>query len=788
MHKTVSSIEPMKKTRKSAAKSLTVKSKKTVSSGKKTAAFKTKPVKTAPVKLLSYPTVTPAEVDRIINFYEANPFYILGPHILENFKCVVIRAYLPRAVEAWICLTDRGGDKIPMRRIHPAGFYELIFKEEHRIFPYKIGFKDASGYIEEKEDPYAFGTEISDFDLYLISEGTHYRSYEKFGAHLMTFHDTHGVHFAVWAPNAESVSVVGNFNHWKVGAHPMTKIRFSGIWGLFIPGLGEGEVYKFAVKSWDDHQVRLKSDPYGFSTELRPQTASVVTSINHYQWEDQPWIERRRTGDPYNQPVSIYEVHLGSWKRGGENGEEFLDYKTLAKDLVEYVKYMGYTHIELLPVMEHPLDESWGYQVVNYYAPTSRFGKPRDFMYFIDYCHQNGIGVLLDWVPAHFPKDSHGLADFDGRQIYAYEGWKKGEHKDWGTLVFDYGRNEVRNFLISNALFWLDKYHLDGLRVDAVASILYLDYSRKEGEWEPNVFGGRENLEAIDFIKKFNEVVHSQFPGVLTIAEESTSWGGVSRPTYTGGLGFGMKWNMGWMHDTLEYFSKDPVHRRFHQGMLTFSMLYAFTENFVLPISHDEVVHGKGSLIEKMPGDDWQKFANARLFYGYMFGHPGKKLLFMGNDIGQRAEWDAKHSMDWHLMQYEPHQKLHSYVKDLLHLYKEHPAFYEVDFEYQGFEWVDFSDADASLVSFLRWSRDRNEVLLCVYNMTPVPRMGYRIGAPMPGYYRELLNSDAREYGGSGIGNLGGVHSQDVPWQFRSHSVLLNLPPLGALILKCERG
>jgi 1,4-alpha-glucan branching enzyme len=477
-------------------------------------------------------------------------------------------------------------------------------------------------------------------------------------------------------------------------------------------------------------------------------------------------------------PISIYEVHLGSWKRDEKTGWGFLSYRELARQLVDYVKAMGYTHIELMPVMEHPLDESWGYQVVNYYAPTSRFGRPEDFMYFIDICHQNGIGVILDWVPAHFPKDMHGLNDFDGRQIYAYENWKKGEHPEWGTLVFDFGRNEVRNFLISNALFWLDKYHVDGLRVDAVASMLYLDYSRKPGEWEPNRFGGHENLEAIDFLKKFNEVVHGRFPGILTIAEESTAFSGVSRPTSMGGLGFSLKWNMGWMHDTLEYVRKDPIYRSHHQGMLSFSLLYAFSENFALPFSHDEVVYGKRSLLDKMPGDVWQKFANLRLLLGYMYAHPGKKLLFMTDDFGQWSEWDAGRSLDWHLLTEEPHQKINRFVRDLNAFYRSHRALFEADFEPQGFEWVDFSDANASVISFLRLSRDREELLLFTCNMTPVPRPGYRIGVPRSGFYREVLNSNAAEYGGSGTGNFGGVHSENISWHGRPFSIRVDLPPL----------
>ncbi|MBI4368220.1 MAG: 1,4-alpha-glucan branching protein GlgB [Candidatus Omnitrophica bacterium] len=724
-------------------------------------------------------------VHRIVHFLEDRPFEILGPHFLKTEKHLSINAFLPRAQEAWLIPTDAEANlkKIPMRRIHPNGFFQAIFKGS-RVFRYTLGFKDGSGYVSEAEDPYTFKTEITDYDLYLISEGNHFKSYEKFGAHLKTFNEISGVHFAVWAPNAKSVSVVGNFNHWYAGAHPMTRIGDSGVWGLFIPGLQEGEVYKYAIKSHADGEVRIKADPYAFRAELRPRTASVVAKLDRYEWHDSDWLAKRAKHNSLDAPISVYEVHLGSWKRTGPDGAGFLSYRELAHDLVNYVQSMGYTHIELLPVMEHPFDQSWGYQVLGYYAPTSRFGTPEDFMYFIDVCHQHDIGVILDWVPSHFPKDGHGLAYFDGKQIYAYEGWKKGEHKDWQTFIFDYGRNEVRNFLISNALFWLEKYHVDGLRVDAVASMLYLDYSRKEGEWDPNLHGGRENLEAISFLKKFNEVVHLNHPGVLTIAEESTAWGGVSRPTYLGGLGFSMKWNMGWMHDTLEYVSKDSVHRKYHQDMLTFSMLYAFTENFVLPLSHDEVVHGKRSLFGKMPGDEWQRFANLRLFLGFMFAHPGKKLLFMGGDFAQSREWDSGTSLDWHFLDYAPHRQVHQFVKDLNAVYKKYKAFYEVDFEYQGFEWIDFSDAGASLISFIRWSRDYEDLLLVTCNMTPVPRMSYRLGVPRPGFYEEIFNSDAREYGGSGIGNLGGVRTQDISWQSRPCSIQVHFPPLAINIYR----
>ncbi|MBI4394889.1 MAG: 1,4-alpha-glucan branching protein GlgB [Candidatus Omnitrophica bacterium] len=721
---------------------------------------------------------SPERIEKIVRFLDDKPFEILGPHFFKPQKVVRINAFLPRAQDAWIKTYEREKTIHRMRRLHPMGFFQAVFENVNGVFLYKIGFKDASGYVREAEDPYSLATEITDYDLYLIGEGTHFKSYEKFGAHFKTFRHIEGVHFALWAPNAKSVGVVGNFNHWHVGSHPMTRIGDSGVWGLFIPGLKEREVYKYAIRSWADDEVRIKADPYAFQAELRPRTASVVCSLKRYEWHDSEWLQKRAEANSFTAPISIYEVHLGSWRRQGPGGSVFLNYRELAHQLVDYAKSMGYTHIELLPITEHPLDQSWGYQVTGYYAPTSRFGSPEDFMYFVDHCHQNGVGVILDWVPSHFPKDGHGLAYFDGKQIYAYESWKKGEHKDWATFIFDYGRKEVRNFLISNALFWIDKYHVDGLRVDAVASMIYLDYSKREGEWEPNQYGGRENLEAISFLKKFNEVVHAQHPGILTIAEESTAWGSVSRPTYLGGLGFSMKWNMGWMNDTLKYFSKNPVHRRHHQDMLTFSMLYAFTENFILPLSHDEVTHGKASLIYKMPGDDWQRFANLRLFLGLMYGHPGKKLLFMGADFAQSREWDSNQSLDWHFLDYAPHKQVNQFVKDLNRLYREHRAFHEVDFEWPGFEWIDFSDSTASLLSFIRWSKDKRDLLLVTCNMTPVPRMNYRIGIPKAGFYEEILNSDGREYGGGGIGNSGGVWSQDMPWQGRPFSLALNFPPL----------
>ncbi len=626
---------------------------------------------------------------------------------------------------------------------------------------------------------------LTDFDLHLIGEGTHYKNYEKLGAHVVEVNGAKGVHFAVWAPNAKRVSVIGDFNHWDGKKHPMKLLGDSGIWEIFIPGLDEGELYKFEVKSKYRGYKEQKADPFAFYFEVRPKSAAIVYNIeNKHQWQDAEWMEIRRKKNWFESPVTIYEVHLGSWMRVPEDNNRFLTYRELADKLIPYVKELGFTHIELLPISEHPLDASWGYQTIGHFAPTSRHGRPEDLMYFVDKCHQNEIGVIIDWVPAHFPKDAHGLGYFDGTCLYEHEDPRKGEHRDWGTLIFNYGRNEVTNYLISNALFWLEKYHIDGLRVDAVASMLYLDYSREPGDWIPNIYGGNENLEAIDFLKKFNEVVHQYHPGVLTIAEESTAWTGVSRPTYLGGLGFSMKWNMGWMHDTLEYFSKDSIYRKYHANNLTFSMLYAFTENFILPFSHDEVVHGKRSMLDKMPGDMWQKFANLRALYGYMYGHPGKKLLFMGSEFGQWREWNFDESLDWHLLQYEPHKKLQRFLSDLNNLYITEPAMHEIDFEWHGFEWIDFHDSDNSVISFIRRAKNHDDFLVFVFNLTPIPRFGYRVGVPGGGFYREILNSDSEIYWGGNLGNAGGVYADNVPCHARQSSLNLILPPLSILILK----
>lgn len=639
---------------------------------------------------------------------------------------------------------------------------------------------------------------VTDFDAHLFNNGTFYKVYEKFGAQITREDNLNGVRFTTWAPNASGISVIGEFNGWHEGLNEMQKIHESGIWSVFVPGLKQGDTYKFSIYNGADGITRRKIDPYAFRSEVRPKNACVIHDINNYEWKDAEWMKGQpgtmtNNADFKSQPINIYELHLGSWKRNYDNKEfqnewGYLSYGQLAHQIVDYVKKQGYTHIELMPVMEHPLDISWGYQVTHYYAPTSRFGEPQDFMYFVDHCHQNGIGVILDWVPAHFPSDEHALADFDGRQIYAYEDWKKGYHKDWNTFVFDYGRPQVKNFLISNALFWLDKYHADGLRVDAVASMLYLDYSREHGEWEPNIHGGRENLEAVEFLKHMNDIVHKYHPGAVMIAEESTSWPGVSHPVSEGGLGFDMKWNMGWMNDILLYFSKDPVHRKYHQGKITFSLWYAFSENFVLPVSHDEVVHGKKSLLEKMPGDTWQKFANLRLFLGFMIAHPGKKLNFMTSDIGQYNEWSSETPLEWSLLEnVELNTQLNLFVKDINELYKAYPALYEIDFHHEGFQWIDFSDALSSVLSFYRISKDKKQILLFTFNMTPSVRDDYPVGVPEAGYWKEIFNSDAEIYGGSGIGNMGGKQSEPVRVKQWENSIKVVLPPLAVNIFELVR-
>jgi 1,4-alpha-glucan branching enzyme len=747
---------------------------------------------TSKTKLLGDTTANVEEIELLVRADHSDPFHILGSHpvTVNGIPAVAIRAFMPEAAEAWVLRSSGAGaapEQRELPRIHPDGFFELVLPGESQVFSYRMRVKDREGYEWDFEDPYRFPPVLSDFDLHLMGEGTHYKKYERMGAHLREVEGVRGVAFALWAPNAKRVSVVGNFNKWDGRRHPMRVRGGSGIWELFIPGLAEGETYKYEIKSHYNDFLGLKADPYAFSSEVRPQTASLVADINRYEWHDEEWMANRPTRQGLSTPISIYEAHLGSWRRVPEEDNRMLTYRELAHQLVEYVRQAGFTHIELLPVMEHPLDESWGYQVTGYFAPTSRHGTPEDFMYFVDYCHQNGIGVILDWVPAHFPTDAHGLAYFDGTHLYEHADPRRGEHKDWGTRIFNFGRNEVRNFLWTSALFWLEKYHIDGLRVDAVASMLYLDYSRKAGEWIPNQYGGNEDLDAISFIKRFNELTHERHPGVLTIAEESTAWPGVSRPVYVGGLGFSLKWNMGWMHDTLLYFSKDPIHRKYHHNNLTFSLLYAFNENFALVLSHDEVVHGKKSLLSKMPGDTWQQFANLRSLYAYLYAHPGKKLLFMGGEFGQWIEWNSNASLDWNLLDYEPHRRLKQMMADLNALYRAEPALYEIDFEYPGFDWIDFRDADHSIIAFIRRPKDRSRYLVVICNFTPEPQYHYRVGVPDACFHREALNTDATQYGGSGLTNQPGIQAAPMPWQSQPCSLELTLPPLGVVILKPER-
>ncbi len=651
---------------------------------------------------------------------------------------------------------------------------------QRKIFRYTKNAKkmpDSSTFVTDAP------TLLSEQDLYLFNEGTNYRLYETMGAHLVSRNGVEGAVFSVWAPNARQISVIGNFNNWSFGANVLSPRGSSGIWEGFIPGVTKGTLYKFHIES-RRHGYRVdKADPIGFWHEKPPRTASVVWDLN-YEWGDAEWMQRRAARNSLRAPISIYEVHLGSWMRVPEEHNRPLTYREMAPRLAEHVGHVGFTHVEFLPVMEHPFYGSWGYQTTGYFAPTSRYGTPQDFMYLVDYLHQHSIGVILDWVPSHFPSDAHGLAYFDGTHLYEHADSRQGFHPDWKTHIFNYGRTEVRSFLMSSAMFWLDKYHVDGLRVDAVASMLYLDYSRKQGEWIPNKYGGRENIEAIEFLRHFNQEAYKEHPDIQTVAEESTAWPVVSRPVYLGGLGFGMKWDMGWMHDTLQYFQQDPIHRKYHHEKLTFRMLYSWHENFILPLSHDEVVHGKGSLVGKMPGDEWQRFANLRLLYGYMFAQPGKKLLFMGDEFGQVREWAHDTSLEWDVLRYPVHSGLQNWVGELNRLYRNETALHMLDANPAGFEWVDCNDNLTSTISLLRKTENPADTVLVVCNFTPVPRLGYLVGVPAGGYWRELLNSDAREYGGTGMGNLGGVNAEQLPIHGRPYSLKLTLPPLSALFLK----
>ena len=721
------------------------------------------------------PKVLENDLQKILEARHHDPFAVLGKHTTENSSR--IRVFIPRAKTVKLVDIDQA-----MTRIGDSDLFEWQGTSAQLPRYCRLQYIDDQNNVVTQYDTYSFLPQLSDYDLHLFGEGKHWHVYRVLGAHPYSIDGIEGVLFATWAPNAERISVIGNFNRWDGRCHPMRNRGSSGVWELFIPHLKPGELYKFEIRARNG-EILEKTDPYGQHFEMRPKTAAIVESREStYEWNDSNWLDNRKTDQWQSTPLSIYEVHLGSWRR--DNSGNFLDYKTAAHQLVDYVKALGFTHIQLLPITEHPFDGSWGYQCTGYFAPTSRFGTPDDFRYFVDHCHQNNIGVLLDWAPGHFPKDMHALARFDGTALYEHEDPRRGEHRDWGTLIYNYGRNEVRNFLLASAVYWMNEFHIDGLRVDAVASMLYLDYSREADDWVPNIYGGNENLEAIDFIRELNAVIHGEFPGAVMIAEESTAWPQVTRPTWLGGLGFSMKWNMGWMHDTLTYFQKDPIHRLYHHDQLTFGLLYAFTENFVLPLSHDEVVHGKSSILNKMPGDEWQKFANVRLLYTFMFTYPGKKILFMGNEFCQGQEWSCDKTLDWYVLDYAFHLGIKNIVRDLNQLYTQSPELYSHDFNSDGFEWIDGHDAAQSIISFIR--KDNDSFYILIFNFTPVPRLNYRIGVPRPGIYAEIFNSDSEYYQGSNVGNLGELHTEQKPWMNREQSLNVTVPPLAGIVLKLQ--
>jgi len=723
------------------------------------------------------------QIEALLRGEHDNPFYLLGMHREPPGEEVVVRTFQPQAAHVRVVDAASGEVVAELERVHPAGFFAGRTGRSER-FRYRLR-RDAAGRTVEFEDPYRFPPVLGELDLYLWAEGRHLRAYEKLGAHAREIEGVAGVAFAVWAPNARRVSVVGPFNNWDGRCHPMRRRVEGGVWEIFIPGLAPGELYKYEIKGAGGELLPLKADPFALRCEHPPNTASIVGQLGDgYRWRDEAWMSSRARANARSAPISIYECHLGSWARVPEEGNRPLRYAELAERLVAYVKDMGFTHVELLPISEYPFDGSWGYQPIGLFAPTSRFGTPDECRALLDRFHEAGIGMLLDWVPGHFPTDAHGLAHFDGTALYEHADPRQGFHHDWNTLIYNYGRNEVANFLTASALFWLDRYHIDGLRVDAVASMLYLDYSRKAGEWVPNRYGGNENIEATAFLRRMNELVFAEHEGATTVAEESTAWPAVSRPTYVGGLGFGYKWNMGWMHDTLRYMSRDPIYRRFHHHDLTFGLLYAFSENFVLPLSHDEVVHGKGSLIGRMPGDRWQKFANLRAYFGFMFAHPGKKLLFMGGEFGQEREWNHDSSLDWHLLNDPFHHGVQDLVRDLNHLYRGSPAMYELDCEPQGFEWIEASDSDNCVLSFLRRDRTGERIVIAVCNFTPVVHPAYRLGVPKPGRYLERINTDSSLYGGSNVGNAGGVAAASTPSHGRPYSIEITLPPLATVIFE----
>ena len=724
------------------------------------------------------------DIFHIVNGEHSDPHTVLGMHEMEEDgrKAVVVRAFLPNAAGITVIDYANKRKKYPMERLHADGFFEVTIADREEWFRYQLEYTDADGNTWRSYDPYSFSPTLSEFDRHLFGAGTHYEIYEKMGGRLMTHEGARGAAFSVWAPNAKAVSVIGDFNNWDARRSPMRRLGESGIWELFLPAAAEGDKYKFHVTQCDGRVVD-KTDPYGVYAEVRPNNASVLYPLKRYKWKDRRWMTARRKYDFRTAPMNIYEVHLGSWKRA--EGDRFLTYTELAEQLIPYVKEMGYTHIEMLPVEEHPFDGSWGYQVTGYYAPTSRYGSPDEFKQFVDACHQNGISVILDWVPAHFPKDDFALARFDGTALYEHQDPRLGEHIQWGTYIFNYGRKEVANFLLANALYWMDIFHIDGLRVDAVASLLRLDFCKEEGQWLPNVYGGSENLEAIEFLKHMNSVIAEREPGALMIAEDSTAWPGVTKKVDEGGLGFSLKWNMGWMNDFLSYIKLDPIYRKYHQNKLTFGMAYHYAENFVLVLSHDEVVHTKSSMIGKMPGDVWQSFANLRLSYGFMMGHPGKKLLFMGGEFAQYSEWSEARSLDWHLLQYADHQEMQAYVKELNHLYAEEPAFWAEDFDPNGFQWIECDDAESSIVSFVRRSEEKELVFLC--NFTPVVHRGFSLGVPQEGVYHERLNSDAARFGGSDVINAVPLQSRAEPAGRCPFRVELDVPPLGMVILEREQ-